>query len=322
MPATVLTIGNFDGVHLGHAALIARARQLAPHPHGRVIALTFDPHPATILAPARAPTPLLPFSRREALLREAGADEVVKLTPTPDFLAMPPQLFIERLRAAYAPTAFVEGPDFHFGAKRAGTIEVLQELGRAMGFWVEIVPPVEVGLVDGMLVTASSTLARALIATGRVADAARILGRPYELRGTVVQGDRRGRTVGFPTANLKLDADWTDVGLPQDGVYAGVGVLPDGSRHPAMVNLGTRPTVNGREHRIEPHLIMEGSSDTRHATGEDKKPWSPLPGLPEYGWPLTLELHRWIRDQVKFPSFEALVGQLHRDRETTLTTSF
>jgi riboflavin kinase/FMN adenylyltransferase len=310
MPGTVITIGNFDGVHVGHRALLARARALAGS-GGRVVAMSFDPHPATVLAPGSAPARIEPFSvRRERLL--AVADEVVTLDPRNGMLRLTPREFVAAVVERYRPTAFVEGPDFHFGAKRAGNPEVLAALGREMGFAVEIEHPVEVGLVDGSLVRASSTLARLLIGHGRVGDAACVLGRAVELRGEVTRGDRRGRQVGFPTANLTLGAEWAGAVLPMDGVYAGTGVLPDGRRVDAMVNIGTRPTVAGVDHRIEAHLLQEASADGV---------WAPIRGLPEYGWAMRLELRAWLRDQVRFSGFPALVEQLHRDRARALALS-
>lgn len=305
-PGTVITIGNFDGVHLGHAALLARARELAG-PGGRVVAMTFDPHPTAVLRPGTEPLRVEPIAiRRERLA--AHANEVVTLDPRNGMLKLSPRAFISAVVERYRPTAMVEGPDFHFGAKRAGTPAVLEELGRELGFRTVIENPVEVGLPDGTLVRASSTLVRWFIGHGRVADAASLLGRPVELRGTIVQGDRRGRSVGFPTANLSLGSEWISVVLPKDGVYAGTATLPDGRRLPAMANLGTRPTVSGVDHRIEAHLLLPSSGV-----------WSPIAGLPEYGWPMRLELRAWLRDQVKFHAFSALVDQLHRDRDRAST---
>lgn len=305
-PGTVITIGNFDGVHLGHVALLARARELARElagPGGRVVAMTFDPHPTAVLRPGTEPLRVEPVSIRRDRLA-SYADEVVTLDPRNGMLKLSPRAFISAVVERYRPSAMVEGPDFHFGAKRAGTPAVLESLGREFGFRTVIEHPVELGIPDGTLVRASSTLIRWFIGHGRVADAASLLGRPVELRGTVVQGDRRGRTVGFPTANLSLGTDWASVVLPKDGVYAGTAVLPDARRVPAMVNIGTRPTVAGQDHRIEAHLLLGSNAS-----------WSPIAGLPEYGWSMRLELRAWLRDQVKFHAFGALVEQLHRDRE-------
>jgi len=171
---------------------------------------------------------------------------------------------------------------------------------------VEVVRPVEVVLEDLTVARASSSLVRWLVRHGRARDAAAVLGRPHELRGVVVPGDRRGRTIGFPTANLR-----TDDLRPADGVYAAMARLEDGREFAAAVNVGSRPTFAGVEHRVEAHLLME--EDGGWAPGSDGRSWRPVPGLPEYGWGLTLALVGWIRDQVRFDSPERLVEQIGRD---------
>lgn len=302
---SVISIGNFDGVHVGHAALIRRARRIADEASRarggaalRVVAMAFDPHPAVLLRPSSAPPAIMAFSRRAELLRELGADEVIRLEPTPALLDQSSAEFIAGIVRTHRPLAFVEGHDFHFGKGRGGNIGVLRELGTQHGFEVDIVEPVEVALTDHQLARASSSLVRWLLSMARARDAAIVLGRPHELNGGVVQGDRRGRTIGFPTANLAT-ADL----LPADGVYACAAILPDGSRYAAALNIGARPTFNGVERRVEAHLI-----------GAPGRPDAPaLEGLPEYAWPLRLEVHAWLRDQVKFDGVGSLVGQLRRD---------
>lgn len=305
---SIITIGNFDGAHLGHATLLRRCNQLAsrdaPAARPRVVALTFDPHPASILRPDQTPpAKLTTFERRAALLRNLGADEVNKLPPTSDLLAKSAEAFITEISRAYSPLALVEGPDFHFGHKRGGNVQVLAELGSRLGFTVQVVPSVDVALTDDTIVPASSTIARWLITQGRVRDAALVLGRHHELEGTVVQGDRRGRTIQFPTANLVAENL-----IPADGVYAALAILPDGREWPAAVNVGTRPTFQGLDRRVEAHLIGAHTSDLAVTT--------------EYGWPLRLKLVGWLRDQVRFDSVPRLVEQLKRDcaRALTLTS--
>ena len=232
-PSTAVTVGNFDGVHLGHVALIKRAREIVGSA-GRVIALAFDPHPNSVLRPGTEPARLTTFAHRAQLLRAAGADEVHQLNPTREFLNQTAQQFIEFVISKWKPTVFVEGPDFHFGKARGGNIPVLREFGAAMGFKVEIVESIEIDLDDQLIVTASSTRIRWLLDHGRVSDAARILGRPYQIQAAVVQGDRRGRTIGIPTANVL-----TDQLLPDDGVYGGIGHLEDGRSFIAAINVGT-----------------------------------------------------------------------------------
>ncbi len=297
MGVTAITIGSFDGVHAGHRALVRAARERAGS-GGRVVAMAFDPHPMSRLRPEAAPARLTTWARRDELLREAGADDVVRLSPSDELLGLEPEAFLARIAREHAPGAIVEGEDFHFGRGRAGTIATLRELGAGHGMEVVVIPAVEVSLEDQLVARASSTLTRWLIAQGRVADAARVLGRPYELSGDVVVGDRRGRTIGFPTANLR-----TDLLLPGDGVYAAVAALPDGREVPAAVNVGARPTFAGQERRVEAHLVGVSAR-----AGEPS-----IPGLREYGWALTLRLAAFVRDQVRFESVGALVGQLARD---------
>lgn len=296
----VITVGNFDGVHVGHQALLARARGLAG-PSGRVVALVFDPHPSAVLRPGAEPARLTAFDHRAALLIASGANEVERLEPTPALLGLSPEEFVRAKVDRFRPAHWVEGEDFHFGKARAGSVRTLEQLGLSLGFNTHVVPPVEAALSDHSLVTASSTITRWLLRHGRVRDAARVLGRPYELRGVVVQGDRRGRSIGFPTANLRCDTL-----LPAEGVYAGLGFLPDGRALPAAINIGTRPTFEGVGTRAEVHLIASSAPSA-------PPPWAPLPGIPEYGWPLRVQLLAWLRDDVRFESVPALIDQIRRD---------
>lgn len=288
MPRTVLSIGNFDGVHIGHAALLRRARELAGA-DGRVVAISFDPHPATILRPERTPPRLTTFARREELLGGSGADVVEKLEPTPAILAMSAEEFIRGLVARHGPSWIIEGPDFHFGKGRSGTLDLLRSLGAANGYSLHVEPAVTLGLHDQLIAPASSSLTRWLLANSRVADAGLVLGRPHRLEGVVVRGDQRGRTIGFPTANLD-----SEVMPPADGVYAAIATLPDGRGFPAALNIGTRPTFQGIDRRVEAHLI--GAT-----------------GLPDYGWRLSLDIVAFVRDQVRFDSIQRLTEQLRRD---------
>jgi len=315
-PRSVVTVGNFDGVHAGHRALIARCRALADRHHARVVALSFDPHPLTRLRPGSAPEPIGGFARRAALLREAGADEVVRLEPTEDLLARTPEAFVDWVVERFAPAAWVEGPDFRFGKARAGDVAALSALGQSrpadQRFETEIIGPVDVVLTDDTVVQASSSITRWLIAQGRMPDAARVLGRPHELVGTVEPGQRRGRTIGYPTANLR-----TDDLPPGDGVYAGAAeVLPGmpgadgwgrGRRLVAAISVGTNPTFEGRRRTVEAFLLDVGGA------GRDESGWTPIEGLDEYGWAVRLELHAWVREQVKFPTVERLLAQMDRD---------
>lgn len=293
---TALTIGNFDGVHLGHQALVTHARRRVG-PGGRVIAIVFDPHPMSVLRPEAAPESLTTISQREARLVAAGANSVERLEPTRALLGLTPEAFMRAKVERYAPSFVVEGEDFHFGKGRAGSVATLHELGAKMNFVCEVVPPVEVALADHQIVRASSTMLRWLMSHGRVGDVARLLGRPMEVAGVVVPGDRRGREIGVPTANLD-----TPQMLPADGIYAAIAVLPDGREVPAAVNVGTRPTFAGVGRRLEVHVI-DGRSGA----------WLPLPGLPEYGWPLRVRLLSWVREDLRFDSVGSLCDQMARD---------
>lgn len=296
--ANVITIGNFDGVHLGHVALIRRARDLAATRGGKVIALAFDPHPFTLLRPQDVPARLSTFDERAALLRAAGADEVVRLEPTPQQLAQSAEAFVDDVVAKFSPASFVEGSDFHFGKGRAGNVTTLKAWGLSRGFDVHVVNPIEVDLSDQHLVRASSSLIRWLLEQGRVQDAARVLGRDYELSGEVIRGDRRGRELGFPTANVR-----TSCSLPLAGVYAAWALLPDGQHLPAAVSVGPRPTFNAPEPRLEAFLMLP----TPATRGQ------PIPGLPEYGWTLRLSFRAFLREQLKFDSLPQLISQMARD---------
>ncbi|MFN0012599.1 MAG: bifunctional riboflavin kinase/FMN adenylyltransferase [Phycisphaerales bacterium] len=300
---SVLTIGTFDGVHRGHAELVRMARGIADaaaEPGVKVVAMVFDPHPLSIVAPHACPPVLMPFEAKAAHLRDLGADEVERLLPEPALLGLSPAQFLNKVAAERRPLAIVEGRDFCFGKNRAGDTDMLCALTRPLGIEARIVDPVEVVLGDHSIVRASSTLCRWLLAHGRVDDAARVLGRFHTLSGEVVQGDQRGRTIGFPTANLA-----TTSLPPADGVYAARATLGDGRVFAAAVNVGERPTFAGARRTVEAFLI---------GTAQDAgRAWAPLPDLPEYGWRLQLELVAFLRDQVRFPGIEAFKAQLARD---------
>ncbi|MEX2218909.1 MAG: riboflavin kinase, partial [Phycisphaerales bacterium] len=300
----------FDGVHRGHAAIVARARALARERSARVIALAFDPHPASVLRPGTEPARLTTFAQRERLLKAAGADEVIRLTPEPRLLGMSPEEFVRDVLGPLRPVAVVEGPDFRFGKGRAGDLCTLAALGRAAGFDVHTVEPVEVALSDHTVAPASSTLVRWMLSHGRVTDAARLLGRAYELEGEVVRGDQRGRELGFLTANLR-----TECMVPADGIYAGMGALPDGRAFPAAISVGTKPTFGEHARAVEAHLILGPGRG---------HPGSPAPlsaGVPGYGWTLRLSFTAWLRDQARFDSAPELVDQIARDCERAAALS-
>lgn len=291
MPSTTaLSIGAFDGVHLAHATLVREARS-AVGAGGRVVVLTFDPHPATVLRPDDAPPRLSTLEQRRAWLATAGADEVVALRPTAELLRRSPERFIGELVEQYRPGLFVEGPDFRFGHERRGSVDTLRDLGATLGFEVRVIEPVMAALSDQHVVPVSSTMIRWLLRHGRVRDAAALLGRPYELVGTVVAGARQGRELSMPTANLEHG----EALLPADGVYAGRASAPDGTTFPAAISVGTKPTFGTHARLCETHLI-----------GYDGP-------LDDYGWTITIRFAEWLREQLSFDGIEALVAQMQRD---------
>lgn len=286
----MVTPGNHDGVHLGHRALVTAARQRARKEGLATLAMFFDPHPTAVLTPDRAPVLLTRPDRRVEVLEQAGADEVLVLPFTAEFASLSPRAFVEEvLIRRCGARAVVVGPDFQFGHKRAGTIDTLRELGRELGYEVIVVPPV---MFEGA--PSSSTRIRKLLCDGDVRTAARMLTRVHDVDGLVVQGDQRGRTIGFPTANLVVDVG----ALPGDGVYSVVARRIDTNDRTALhgvANLGARPTV-GRDKTFEVHLF-----------GFDRT---------IYGETLRVGFVDRVRDVTRFESVDALVAQIARDCET------
>lgn len=291
---TVVTIGNFDGVHRGHAHVLDRARALAERlGEGErlpVIAVTFDPHPLEVIAPARVPLQLNSLERRIALLHEAGADQVYVLAFDAAMAALPPEEFIQRVLIDQLQVAGVAiGANFRYGHKAAGDLELLRNVGATAGFVVD-------GLsLDGGAVTFSSTLVRSLVAAGDVAAAAEVLGHPHSVTGIVVKGDQRGRELGFPTANLPVDST---VAVPLDGVYAGWLVRADGDRLPASISVGTNPTFDGIERRVESYVLDRTDLDL-------------------YGEQIRVEFIERLRGMVKYEGIDALIVQMNDDVDRT-----
>jgi riboflavin kinase/FMN adenylyltransferase len=289
----VAIIGNFDGVHGGHRALVHQARQRAgAGPDDRVVAVTFDPHPAAVLRPDSAPARLTSVERRADLLREAGVDDVVVLHFTPELASLSPREFARMLREdpAIAADAVIVGDNFRFGARAAGDTAMLADLGGEMGFDVEVIALVSEdipGDIDGAW---SSTRIRESIAAGDLVAAAAMLGRPHRLEGIVVRGDQRGRELGYPTANVDVASD---VAVPPDGVYAGWLVV-GGVGLPAAVSIGTNPQFDGRERRVEAYAIDRDDLDI-------------------YGAPVAVDLVVRLRGQEVFDSVDDLIAQMGRD---------
>jgi len=245
----VVTVGNFDGVHLGHRSVIAQARDLAHRAGQQVVAVTFDPHPMAVLRPDHAPSVLTDIEARTALLGDAGVDAVLVLPFSREMAAWSPLEFVDRvLVGALHAAAVVVGANFRFGARAAGDVALLRDAGAERGFAV-------VGLeLDGGPQVWSSTYVRTCLGEGDVAGAAEALGRPFAVRGRVVEGDHRGRELGYPTANVPLPAG---TAAPADGVYAGWLLRPGaGDRWPAAISVGTNPTFAGeRERRVEAYAL-------------------------------------------------------------------
>lgn len=282
----VVALGNFDGVHLGHRTIFERTIARARADDADAVAFTFWPHPIAVLFPERAPRMITSLARRLAALRATGLDGVVVRRFTRDFAALSPEAFVhDWLVGRLGVSAVVVGYNVTFGHDRKGTPPRLAELGAAAGFDVEIVSPVEVGAL-----AASSSEVRKRIAEGDVAAAARLLGRPHSLLGLVRHGDHRGRTIGFPTANVFPRGGL----LPPDGVYAvRVGLGGEVPRRPGVANLGSNPTFGPGERRLETHLFdFEGDL---------------------YGRRIEVALEARLRGEAKFGSVEQLVAQIRDD---------
>ncbi|HJR88351.1 MAG TPA: bifunctional riboflavin kinase/FAD synthetase [Acidimicrobiia bacterium] len=281
---TAVTIGVFDGVHRGHqqviANLVASSGDLDP------AVLTFDPHPLAILAPERAPKMLTDIDQRLEQFQGLGV-KVAGVLSFPDIRELTADVFCRRVLAdILAVERVVIGADFRFGRDRGGDADFLVRVGPDLGFEVEVLDMVGAG--EGVI---SSTRIRAALGSGQVEEAARMLARPYELKGTVVVGDRRGGQIGFPTANLAIASE---IQIPADGVYAAWAVIGEDVFR-SVINIGVRPTFAGKERRVEAHLL-DWTGDL-------------------YGHPMALRFLSRIRDEMKFDGVAALVDQISADVE-------
>jgi len=284
----VVALGNFDGVHLGHQVVLRRAVEEGRERGARVVAATFDPHPRAVLGAGNSPGLLTPLGlRREALLRY-GADEVRVITFDLDLSKKSPREFVrDVLVGEMGAEAVVVGENFRFGHRAAGDVGDLAALMEEMGGRAYAVP-VRGAAGPGEI---SSTRIRALVSEGAVAEAAGLLGRPYVLRGEVVEGDKRGRTIGFPTANVRPDPDAL---VPARGVYAG-SVRVGEETYMACTNIGVAPTFDRAESRVEAHLLdFEGDL---------------------YGLVVDVDFARRIREERRFSGVDELKEQIQRDIE-------
>jgi riboflavin kinase/FMN adenylyltransferase len=279
-----VAIGNFDGVHLGHARivelLLARAREV----NGPAVVFTFDPHPVRILRPEQSPAPLTWTERKAELLAQLGVDWIVAYPTDEALLQLSPSEFFSRIVCnALQARAMVEGPNFYFGHNRAGTIGVLRELCERAGISLDIAQQVE---VDGKIV--SSSRVRQLIHDGHVDAAGRMLTAPYRIRGIVTHGAGRGAKLGFPTANL----EGVDTLLPAHGVYAGRAWF-EGHNWPAAINLGPNPTFGEAAAKVEAHLVNYHEA--------------------LYGKPLEIDFLTRLRGTRPFAAADELIAQIRND---------
>ena len=281
-----VAIGNFDGVHLGHARIIQRLVAQARELGGPAVVFTFDPHPAKLLRPDRAPAPLTWTERKMELLAELGADVVIAYPTDAALLQLSPREFFDRIvHRKLQARAMVEGPNFFFGHDRQGDVKLLGEFCREAEIPLVVVDPV---VVDGQPV--SSSRVRVLLSRGAVDHARRMLTWPYRIRGTVVHGAGRGRDLGFPTANL----EGLETLLPAEGIYAGRAFV-DGRSWSAAISLGPNPTFDDRRLKAEVHLLdFQGTL---------------------YDRTIEVDFLSRLRDVQRFHSVEELVSQMDRDLE-------
>ena len=293
---SVVTIGNFDGVHRGHRTVLGTMAADARAMGGVAVAVTFDPHPARVHRPDGAPELITGLTDRLEMLAETGIDGVLVVHYDLDFASQSPEEFVRRyLVDGLHAAVVVVGHDVRFGSGNAGDLGTMRALGAELGFDVQVIDDVH-GPVDETR-RWSSTWVRELLAAGDVVGAARILGRPHRVRGIVVHGDARGRELGFPTANLGQDATGM---VPADGVYAGwmrrVGHpadRPDGYL-PVAISIGTNPTFDGVQRRVEAHVPDRTD-------------------LVLYGEEVVLELTAMLRPTWRFDSIDALIEQMKDD---------
>ncbi|HEX5569370.1 MAG TPA: bifunctional riboflavin kinase/FAD synthetase [Streptomyces sp.] len=287
---SVVTIGSYDGVHRGHQLIIGRAVERARELGLPAVVVTFDPHPSEVVRPGSHPPLLAPHHRRAELMAELGVDAVLVLPFTAEFSRLSPAEFVvkvlvDKLHAR----ALVEGPNFRFGHRATGTVETLAELGKTYDYDVTVIDLFVRGAAGGGE-PFSSTLVRRLVAEGDVVGAAEVLGRPHRVEGVVVRGARRGRELGYPTANVET---LPHTAIPADGVYTGWLVV-DGESLPAAISVGTNPQFDGTERTVEAYAIDRDDLDL-------------------YGLHVAVEFLARIREQRKFATLEGLLERMAED---------
>ena len=281
---SVVALGNFDGFHLGHQAVVGRAVARAAHEQRPAVVATFDPHPVRFFKPDAAPFRLTSLDQREALFAGAGADAMLVFDFGAPLAATSADDFVALLAEKVGAAAVVTGEDFTFGARRGGNATVLRELGAARGLSAEAVAPVMLGEEP-----VSSSRIREALGMGDCATATRLLTRPFAIRGTVQHGDKRGRELGYPTANLTLGS----YQRPAYGIYAVRVRLPDGSEVAGVANVGVRPTFEPPVELLEAYLFG-WSGDL-------------------YGQEIEVALHHFLRPERRFDSMDALSLQMRSD---------
>jgi riboflavin kinase / FMN adenylyltransferase len=285
---TVVVIGNFDGVHRGHVELIHLARE--SEPGARVVAVTFWPHPMSVVRPDQAPLLLTTLERRKELLGNAGVDDIVVIHFTPEVASWSPAQFVDAVIRPLHPARIVVGENFRFGFRASGDVSTLAELG-AGEFKVQAVT-----LVTDGTQPSSSTLIRRAVAEGDFGRVRELSDNVFRFSGVVVRGDHRGREMGFPTANVPVPLG---LAVPADGVYAGWVTrldIPSAPRWPAAISVGTNPTFDGVERRVEAYVLDRDD-------------------LELYDVEIAIDFYARLRGQVKYAGKEALIRQMHTDVE-------
>ena len=287
---SVITIGAYDGVHLGHRAVIEQVRRRAGELECDATVVTFDRHPAAVVRPATAPRLLTDLEQKLELLSATGVDRCVVLSFDEVRSREPAEDFVRNvLVGALGARRVIVGEDFHFGHQRSGNVTLLERMGAELGFEVE---GIELVAAPGTDVRASSTAIRHALVEGDLATARAMLGRDHEVRGVVAHGDKRGRELGFPTANVSVPGE---ILLPKDGIYAGRHIRADGSVSPAALNLGRRPTFYAEANvsLLESHLLdFDGDL---------------------YDEPARVQFVAYLHPEIRFDSVDALVEQIQRD---------
>ncbi len=296
----VLTVGNFDGVHLGHQEIISLARKLADQRNSEFVLMTFEPHPVAILYPEKAPSVLTPMALKKHLLTRLGVDCLVVLKSDYRILNLSPEAFVDEfLVKSSQPAVVVEGEDFNFGYGRSGNVQILKELGEKFGFELVVISGKEIELAGEQNTRASSTLIRHLLHKGKVVDAAQALGRYYRLSGRTTPGKGKGRQLGFPTANIEP----VNRIIPAEGVYTGFVEIAETepqlcqskNKIPAAFSVGRAKTfISDHPLLVEAHILDKDTGDL-------------------YDKYLAMDFVRFIRHQQKFDSPEQLSVQIAKD---------